>query len=134
LLERQKIFLVRTEQPFDAFADMRQLPLQALFAFFRWIRRACRRQAAVEFLLDQRWVFEQSDNLGPDDLVEQVLSYETTVVAHRTTEFSPAVRTNAFVVMDLTRTRVRRCARERIATLLAADQTLDHARRDGPAF
>jgi hypothetical protein len=31
---------------------MRQLSLQALFALFRRIRRACRRQAAVEFLLD----------------------------------------------------------------------------------
>ena len=34
----------------------------------------CRRQAPIEFALDQAGVFEQPDDLAPDDLVEQVLA------------------------------------------------------------
>src|SRR5213082_28195 len=62
------------------------------------------------------------DHLGPDNLVEQVLSNEAAVVANRTAQFSPAIGANALVVVDLTRARARRCTREGVATLLTADQ------------
>ena len=62
-------------------------------------------EAAIEFLLDQRRILEQSDHLGPDDLIQQILPHEAAVVAHGATQLSPAVRANAFVVVDLARTR-----------------------------
>jgi hypothetical protein len=71
-------------------------------------------------------VFQQADHLGPDNLVEQVLSNEATVVANRTAQFSPAIGPNALVIVVLARARVRRGTREGAATLLTADQSLHH--------
>jgi hypothetical protein len=129
LLERQKLFLIGGEKSFDAFADTGEFPLQALLAFLAWIGRARCREAAVQFLLDQCWVLEQADHLGPDDLVKQILPHHA-VIAHRATQLSPTVRADAFVVVDLTRCRGGRGAGERVTALLAADQPLHDARCD----
>ncbi|HEX8799335.1 MAG TPA: hypothetical protein VF772_12020 [Terriglobales bacterium] len=61
---------------------MAQFPLQSLLTFPGWIRCACECQPAIKFLLDQNWVSQQSDHLGPDDLIEQFLSNETLIVAN----------------------------------------------------
>ena len=66
---------------------MRQFPLQTLLTFLSRIGRARCRQPAVEFLLDQRWVFQQSDHLGPDNLIQELLADETAVVANRAAGF-----------------------------------------------
>jgi len=84
LLERQELLLIGVQQSLDAFADTGEFPLQTLLTFLGWIGRARRSEAAVKLLLDQRWVLEQSDDLGPDDLVEQVLPHHA-VIAHGAT-------------------------------------------------
>ena len=82
--------MIRVDKSFDAFADTDELPLQALLTFLGWIGRARGSEAAIKLVLDQRWVLEQSDHLGPHDLIEQVLAHHA-VIAHRTAELSPAV-------------------------------------------
>src|SRR5437667_5246241 len=124
-------FLVSSEQSFNAFANLYQLLLHNLLAFFGWIGRTRCCQPTIEFLLYQGRVFQQADHVGPDNLVEQVLSNEAAVVANRTAQFSPAIGANALVVVDLTRARARRCTREGVATLLTADQPLHNTRLDG---
>ena len=129
LVERQEFLLIGVEKPFDAFAHTGEFSLQALLTFLGWLGRARCSEAAVQLLLDQRWVLEQSDHLGPDDLIEQILAHHA-VVAHRATQLSPAVRADAFVVVELARARVCRGAGERVPALLAADQPLYDAWRD----
>src|SRR6266853_3769192 len=107
LLDRQECFLVGVEKSFHAFANMRQLSLQTLLTFLGRIARARCCQPAVKFLLDQRRVFQQSDHLGPDDLIEEILSDQVAVVAYRTAQFSPAIGANTFVVVDLACARAR---------------------------
>src|SRR6266436_3590652 len=107
LLDRQECFLVGVEKSFHAFANMRQLSLQTLLTFLGRIARARCCQPAVKFLLDQRRVFQQSDHLGPDDLIEEILSDQAAVVAYRTAQFSPAIGANTFVVVDLACARAR---------------------------
>ena len=131
LLDRQECFLVGVEKSFHAFANMRQLPLQTLLTFLGRIARARGCQPPVQFLLDQSRVFQQSDHLGPDDLIEEILSDKAVVVANRTAQFSPAIGTNTFVVVDLARARARRYAGEGVAALLTADQPLHDTRLDG---
>src|SRR5712692_3879702 len=131
LLDRQERFLVGVEKSFHAFANMRQLPLQTLLTFLGRIARACGCQPAVQFLLEQRRVFQQSDHLRPNDLIEEILSDQAAVVANRTAKFSPAIGTNTFVVVDLARARACRYAREGVAALLTADQPLHDTRLDG---
>src|ERR1700687_5603075 len=110
---------------------MREFRLQALFALFGRIRGARRRKPTVKFLLDQCGVFQQSNDFGPDDLIEQILADKAAVVANRTTQFSPAIGTNTFVVVDFACTRLRGCTREGVAALLTADQPLHDTWRDG---
>jgi len=74
LLDRQECFLVGIEKSFHAFANMRQFPLQTLLTFLGRIARARGCQPAVKFLLDQGRVFQESDHLGPDDLIKEILS------------------------------------------------------------
>jgi hypothetical protein len=81
----------------------------------------------VQFLLDQRGVFQQSNDFGPDDLIEQILADQAAVVANRTAQFSPARGTNAFVVVDFACARLRGGAGEGVAALLTANQPLPTA-------
>lgn len=124
LFERYELFLIGVDHPFDALANTSQLPLDTLFALLCGIGGARRGKPAIEFLLDQRRVLQQSDDLVPDDLIEQILAHEAAIVAHRTAEFSPAVRANALVVMELPCTCARGDAREGVTALLATDQSL----------
>src|SRR5258708_21891577 len=124
LLDRQECFLVGVEKSFHAFANMRQLPLQTLLTFLGRIARARGCQPAIQFQLDQGRVFQQSDHLRPDDLIEEILSDKAAVVANRTAQLPPAIAADTFVVLDLSRARARRYAREGVAALLTADQPL----------
>ncbi len=67
-------------------------------------------QPTIKFLLYQRGVFEQSDHLVPDDLIEQILPDEAAVIANRAAQFAPAIGANTFVVVDLACGGARRCA------------------------
>jgi hypothetical protein len=107
--------------------------LQTLLSLFGRIGRSSCFQPTVKFLLYQGGVFQQPDHLVPDNLIEQILPDEAAVVANRTAQFSPAIRANTFVVVDLAGGGARRCAREGVATLLAADQPLHDTWLDGAA-
>jgi hypothetical protein len=50
--------------------------------------------------LDQVRIFEQTDNLVPDDVVEEVLA-DRTIIAHWTSKMTPSVGTKASVVVDV---------------------------------
>ena len=102
LFNRQESFLIGVEKSFDAFAHMRQLPLQTLLTFLGWIGRARCCQPTIKFLLDQSRLFQQADHLGPDDLIEEILPDKAAVVANRAAQFSPAIGANALVVVNLT--------------------------------
>ena len=65
-------------------------------------------EPTIQFLLDQTGLFEQSDHLRPDDLIEQLLSNEAAVVTNRAAEFAPAVGADALVIVDLTCAGLRR--------------------------
>ena len=80
LLNRQEPFLVGVEQSFDAFAHMRQLPLQTLLTFLGWIGRARCCQPTIKFLLYQSRLFQESDHLGPNNLIEEILPDQAAVV------------------------------------------------------
>src|SRR6266852_2422755 len=88
-------------------------------------------QPTIEFLPYQSRLFQQSDHFGPDDLIQELLSDETAVVANRAAKFSPAIGANAFVVVNLACAGLRRCSRKGVATLRTADQPLHNAWRDG---
>src|SRR5713226_3664914 len=88
-------------------------------------------QPTVKFLRYQGGVFQQPDHLVPDDLIEQILPDEAAVIANRSAQFSPAIRANAFVVVNLACGRARRCAREGVAAPLTADQPLHNTWLDG---
>jgi len=47
-----------------------------------WIGRTRGKQSTIEFFVYQRGILKQSDHLGPNDLVEQILPHETPIVAH----------------------------------------------------
>lgn len=53
--------------------------------------------------LEELLSLEQSDDLSPHDLIEEILPHQAGIGAYRTAQFSPAVRANAFVVVDLSR-------------------------------
>ena len=90
-------------------------------------------QPTVKFLLYQGGVFQQPDHLVPDDLIEQILPDEAAIIANRAAQFSPAIRANTFVVVDLACGGACRGAREGVAALLAADQPLHDTWLDGAA-
>ena len=89
---------------------MDQFSLQALLVLFGRIGRARYCQSTIQLLLYERGVFQQLDDLGPNDLIEQILPDKAAVVENRAAQFALAIRANAFVVVDLAGTRLRRCA------------------------
>jgi hypothetical protein len=66
---------------------MRQFTLQALLAPFGRIRRTRGCQPTVQFLLYQCGVFQQSNDFGPDDLIEQILTDKAAIIANRPPSF-----------------------------------------------
>ena len=132
LFDRQEILLIGVEKSLDALADTDQFSLQALFAFFRGIRRASGDQPSVELLLDKRWIFEQSNDFSPHDLIEDLLAHWV-IVTHSTTELAPAVGADASVIVKFASAGISRGPRKRISTLLTAHQPLNDARCDRTA-
>ena len=101
----------------------RQFALQRLLPLLCRIGRPRCRQPAIEFALDQVGIFQQTDNLIPDDMVEQVLA-DRTIIAHWPAKMAPSVGTKASVVVDVACARAGRCARQRIAAFAARHQPL----------
>jgi hypothetical protein len=75
-------------------------------------------KAPVEFGLDERGIFDQADDLLPDDLVEQILA-DWSAVAYRAAEVAPGIRTKTPVIMDFARRAAGRRPRQRIAAFAA---------------
>ncbi len=127
LLERQEVFLIGGEYPLDALAHAHQFALHRLFALFRGVGGARGSESPIEFVLNQSRILEQPNDLGPDELIQEILSHGS-VVAARAAEVPPGVRSDAAIVVDQARTRTGRRARERVAAAAAAHQTLHQAR------
>ena len=100
LLKRQELFLISGEQPLDTLASPCQFPLQRLFALLGRIGIARCGEPAIEFLLDQRRIFEKPNDLGPDDAIQKILARRS-VIAQRAAESPPPIRADAAIVVDL---------------------------------
>src|SRR5712691_2798092 len=129
LLKRQEVLLIGGQDPLDALAHAHQIALHRLFALFRGVGGARSGEPPIEFVLNQRRILEQPNDLGPDDLIQEILSHGS-VVAARAAEVAPGIRANAAIVVDQPRTRTGRRARERVAASPAAHQPLHQARRN----
>ena len=64
---------------------MHQFSLQTLLALFGRVRRARCCQPTIQLLLNEGGVFQQLNDLGPDDLIKQILADEAAVITNRTT-------------------------------------------------
>ena len=73
-VDRNQALLIGAHQAVHGLADACQITLQDFSSSLCRIGCPCRRQASIEFALDQAGIFEQLDDLAPDDLVEQVLA------------------------------------------------------------
>jgi hypothetical protein len=107
----------------SALAHSEQIPLHRLFALLRGIGGTSRVEPTIEFLLNQGRIFEQPNDLGPDDLIQQILPHGSVVTAG-TAEVSPPIRADAAIVMDQARSGPGRRAREGIAAPAAANDAV----------
>src|SRR6266511_3743267 len=132
LLQRQEVLLIGGEHPIDALVHPHQIALHRLLALFRRVGGARSGEAPIEFLLNQGRILEKPNDLGPDDLIQQILP-DSAVGAAGTAEVPPSVRPNAAIVVNQPRTRVRRGTRERVPATAATHQPLHQTRRDRTA-
>ena len=103
-----------------------------IFATLCRIGVACGLQPAVELALDQAGLFDQFDYLGPCDPIEKILA-DWAVVANRSAEPAPGIRTETSIVINRARARSRRCPVERVATVGTEYQALHHTGHDRTA-
>ena len=68
----------------DALAHAHEIALDPLFALFRGVGGARGGEPPIEFVLNERRILEQSDDLGPDDLIQEILSHGSVVAAWTT--------------------------------------------------
>ena len=73
-VERQEVLLIGCQEAVDALAGPRQVPQQGSLALLRRVGCPRRCQPAVELVLDQARILQQADDLGPDNLIEEILA------------------------------------------------------------
>src|SRR5215471_8827810 len=129
LVERQKILLVGCEQALDILLQAPEITLKRRFSTFCRIDVACHLQPTVELVLDEAGILKQFEDLGPYNLVEQILADRTTM-ANRSAEPPPRIGTQTPIVIDLARARPRRCSVERVAAVSTAHQALHNTGHD----
>ena len=129
-LQREQVFLIGGHQPLHGLARLHTLALQRLLAPPGWLRGVGGGQASIQLGGDQGRVLQEPDDLGPHDLIEQVLP-DGAAVADRPAQASPGVGANAAIVVDLAGRTARRCPGQGIATFLADNHPLDQAGFDG---
>ncbi len=117
-VERQEVLLIGCQEAVDALAGPRQVPQQGSLALLRRVGCPRRCQPAVELVLDQARILQQADDLGPDNLIEEILA-DRAVIADRAAEPPPGVRADAAVVVDVAGARPGRRARQGVAALAA---------------
>jgi len=98
LLERDQLFLVAVDQPPQCVLGAREVAFQALAAVASGVLGAQRREPPLDLGLDQLWVLEQREYLGPDQLVDLPHAHRT-AAAHASLRAAEAVRSRAAVVV-----------------------------------
>ncbi len=101
LVEREKLFLIGGQQSVDALAGPGHLSVQDVLPLPRGVGCSSRRQPAIELVLDQAGILQQSDDLRPHNPIEEVLTNRATI-ANRPAKAPPGVGTQASVIMDFT--------------------------------
>ena len=102
LVDRDQLFLIGRDQPVDALADPDQAMPKVGLALLVGIGDTGRLQAPVDLCLHQSRILEREDQLGPHDVVEQVLAYGS-AAAQPAVGMAPGVGTQAAAVGDLAR-------------------------------
>ena len=132
LVDGDQLFLIGRDQAVDTLADPDQAMPKVGLALLVGIGDAGRLQSPVDLCFHQRRIFEQADQLGPHNVVEQVLAHRT-AAAQRAVEIAPGVGTQTAVVGDFAGTGLGRRAIQPVAALAARHQPLRDAGRLGPA-
>ena len=133
LVDGDQLFLIGRDQAVDPLADPDQAMPKVGLALLVGIGDTGRLQSPVDLCAHQCRIFEQADQLGPHDVVEQVLAHRT-AVAQRAVEIAPGVGTQAAVVGDLAGTGLGRRAIQPVAAFAARHEPLRDAGRSGPAL
>jgi hypothetical protein len=108
LVQAQQVFLIGGEQTLHLLLDPSQFAAQTLLLIMLVGTRGSRRvNAPVELRLNECGVFQQTHDLGPHNLLEQVHSNRT-LVASRLSAEAPSLGARAAVVID--RARSAACA------------------------
>jgi hypothetical protein len=64
------MFLVTVDQPSQRVLGAREIAFESLAAMVGWMLGAERLQSPLALGVDQSWVLEQREHLGPDQLVD----------------------------------------------------------------
>ena len=83
----------------------------------------CRFETSIEFGLDEGGVLQQADDLGPDQVIEQILA-DGLLLTNGLSGMAIGVRTQAAIVINLASTAARRGPLEGITTALTVNQAL----------
>ena len=83
----------------------------------------CGLAAAIDFSLDEPWIFQQPDDLAPHELIQTILS-DWPIRTNWPVQPSITVRTNAAIVVQFLLRRVGGGAIQAVATLLAYQYAL----------
>ncbi len=132
VLQREQFFLIRLDEPLHGPVDPVQCLDQALALRGHRMFRAQRRQSAIDFLMYQPGIPEQSDDLVPDQCVQRILSYGAVRTA-APLGVSVVVRSQAAIVVELPPRRPGRGSIVRVAASSADQQPLQQGRDLGVA-
>src|SRR5204863_6505922 len=105
-------------------------PAQFLFALAQGVCLLCRLAAAIDFSLDEPWIFQQPDDLAPHELIQIILS-DWSICTNWPVQPSISIRTDAAIVVQFLLRRVRGCAVQAVAALFAYQHALQQGRFNG---
>jgi hypothetical protein len=127
LLQREKLFLVRLDEPRDRSADSAHRLEHALaFHGDGMLGTQCR-QPAIDFLAYERWILQQADDLVPDQRVQRILPYRAVCTA-APLGISVVIRPQAAVVEELPPRCPSRSSIVRVAARSTDQQPLQQGR------
>jgi hypothetical protein len=72
LVQAEQVLLVGGQQSFNASLSLQQLAAGSVLVLFGWMRRARRLHTPCQFGLNQCRVFEQTGDLGPYGVLQQI--------------------------------------------------------------
>jgi hypothetical protein len=118
LSEGQQFLLIGGQQPLDSILQSSLLLAQMLLTLAQGIRVSCRFHAPIDLGLDQRGIFQQSDDLAPHELIQVILPHRA-VVAQRAAQMPVGVRPEAAIVIEFSFGCPRRSAIQSVTALPA---------------